>query len=118
VLLKQPAISRQEAEVMVLLSAPFAPYLADELWERLGKPFSIHGQPWPAYDPDLARPAQLAIVVQVNGKRRDVIAVDVDADEEYVKSLALSSARVRPYVEERTIKRVVYVRERLVNIVV
>jgi leucyl-tRNA synthetase len=118
VLLKQSAISRQEAEAIVLLSAPFAPYLAEELWERLGKPFSVHRQSWPAYDPNLARLEQIEIVVQVNGRRRDVIAVEADADEEYVKNRALSSVRVQPYVENRSIKRLVYVNARLVNIVV
>ena len=70
---------------LLLLLAPFAPHLAEELWHQLGNKESICKQPWPVYDPALARENELTIAVQVNGKLRDTIVVAADAKEELVK---------------------------------
>ena len=109
----------QEATTsLMLLLAPSAPHLAEELWERTGNAYSIHNQRWPEWDAELAAEAQITLVVQVNGKVRDRILVPVDVDEERAKEVALSSEKVRPYVEGRETLRVVYVPGRLVNVVV
>jgi len=103
---------------LVLLLAPSAPHIAEELWERTGNTCSIHNQRWPEWDAELAAEKQITLVVQVNGKVRDRILVPVDVDEERAKEVALSSEKVRPYVEGKETLRVIYVRGRLVNVVV
>jgi leucyl-tRNA synthetase len=78
----------------------------------------VHEQAWPAWDETLIRAEEITLVVQVNGKLRDRIEVPADITEETAKELALSSAKVRPHVEGREIRKSVYVPGRLVNLVV
>jgi len=103
---------------LVLLLAPFAPFITEELWEELGGEFSVHQQPWPEYDPQLARSERIVMVAQVNGKVRDRIEVDADIDGEEMKRLALQSPRMRKNLEGREIVKVVVVPGKLVNVVV
>jgi leucyl-tRNA synthetase len=102
----------------VLFLAPFAPHHAEEMWDALGEPYSVHEQAWPSWDDSLIAAEQITLVVQVNGKLRDRIEVPADIAEEAAKELALSSARVRPHVEGRELRKSVYVPGRLVNLVV
>ena len=102
----------------VLVLAPFAPHHAEEMWDALGEPYSVHEQAWPAWDEALIRAEEITLVVQVNGKLRDRIEVPAGITEEAAKELALSSARVRPHVEGRELRKSVYVPGRLVNLVV
>ena len=102
----------------VLLLAPFAPHHAEEMWDALGEPYSVHEQPWPSWDEALIQAQEITLVVQVNGKLRDRIEVPADITEEAAKELALSSERVRPHVEGRELRKSVYVPGRLVNLVV
>ncbi len=105
-------------EKLLVLMAPMAPHVAEELWERTGRPYSIHNQPWPQWDPNLAADEVITLVVQVNGRVRDRITVSADISEAEARRLALESQRIRPYVDGKTIDRVVYVPGKLVNIVV
>jgi leucyl-tRNA synthetase len=102
----------------MLLLAPSAPHLAEELWERTGNAYSIHNQHWPEWDAELAAEEEITLVVQVNGKVRDRVLVPVDVDEERAKAAALSSEKVTAHLAQRRIERIIYVPERLVNIVV
>jgi leucyl-tRNA synthetase len=102
----------------VLVLAPFAPHHAEEMWAALGEPYSVHEQAWPSWDESLIAAEQITLVVQVNGKLRDRIVVPADIAEEEAKELALSSAKVRPHVEGRELRKSVYVPGRLVNLVV
>jgi leucyl-tRNA synthetase len=88
------------------------------MWGALGEPYSVHEQAWPAWDETLIRADEITLVVQVNGKLRDRIEVPADITEEAAKELALSSARVKPHVEGRELRKSVYVPGRLVNLVV
>jgi len=109
----------QEAQsTLLLLLAPFTPHVAEELWERIGGPYSIHQQPWPEYDEELAAEEQITLIVQVNGKVRDRIEVDADIEEEEAKTLALASEKVQGYLDGGQPAQVIYVPGRLVNIVV
>jgi len=108
---------REAMETLLLLLAPSAPHLAEELWQRSGRPYSIHNQQWPEWDAALAAEEEITLVVQVNGKLRDRIQVAVDISEEEAKELALSSAKVKAYTDDKQIKRVIYVAGRLVNVV-
>lgn len=103
---------------LLLLLAPFVPHLTEELWHRLGESGSIHQAAWPKYDAELARGKTIEIAVQVSGKVRNRIAVSVDATDEELKELALSSKKIRGYLEGKSIEKVFVVPGRLVNIVV
>ncbi|MBC7252521.1 MAG: leucine--tRNA ligase [Actinobacteria bacterium] len=102
---------------LILLLAPFAPFITEELWEEVGGEFSVHQQPWPDYDPRLARSERITLVAQVDGKVRDRIEVDADVAEEEMERIALSSPKIRKNLEGREIARVVVVPGKLVNIV-
>jgi leucyl-tRNA synthetase len=106
-------------EHLLLLLAPMAPHLAEELWERTGHTGSVHAQSLPAWDDDLAAEDELTLVVQVNGKVRDRISVPAGVSEEAAREAALASERVRPYTDGKDIAKVVYVPARtLLSIVV
>ena len=108
---------RQSIETLVLVLAPFAPFLAEELWERLGKPYSVHQQPWPTYDPAQIEADTVTLIVQVNGKVRDRLEVAPDIEEEAARTQAVASPRVAPLLAGKQPRRVIYVPGRLINIV-
>ena len=103
---------------LIIMLAPSVPHIAEELWERTGRPYSVHAQRWPQADAELARSETYTLVVQVNGKLRDRFEVPVDIGEAQAKELALASEKVKAHTEGRTIDRVLFVPRRLVNIVV
>jgi leucyl-tRNA synthetase len=105
-------------DIYLRMMAPVAPHLSEELWERLGKPYSIHTQSWPDVDEAAAHEDEVTLVVQVNGKLRDRITVPVDVSEQDAKAAALASEAVQKHLEGKQPKQVVYVKGRLVNIVV
>ena len=109
---------RECIEKFLLMLAPFAPHIAEELWERTGRPYSIHSQPFPEWDEALAAGEEITLVVQVNGKLRDKLQVAVDIDEEEAKRLALASPRVKAHISNKRVERTIYVPGRLVNVVV
>jgi leucyl-tRNA synthetase len=109
---------REALRTFVLVLAPFAPHHAEEMWTLVGLPYSVHEQAWPSWDERLIAQEEITLVVQVNGKLRDRIEAPADVSEEIVKELALASAKVRPHLEGREIRKSVYVPGRLVNFVV
>ena len=109
---------RDAVEKLLLLLAPIAPHVTEELWERTGRPYSIHSQSLPSWDEELARDEEITLVVQVNGRVRDRIQAPASIEEEEARQLAMESARVRPYLEGTEVRQVVYVPGRLVNVVV
>ena len=105
-------------ENLILLLAPMTPHIADELWETLGKSgFTLEAH-WPTYDPEVAKEESVEIVAQINGKVRDKMVVPADADEETLKSAALASAKIQAELEGKTVRKVIVVKGKLVNIVV
>jgi leucyl-tRNA synthetase len=109
---------REAIETLLLLVAPSAPHLAEELWERTGHPYSIHNQPWPAWDERLVAEDQVILVIQVNGKLRDKAAVSASITESEAREVALGSRRVQAHIENQQIRNVVFVPGRLINVVV
>ena len=105
-------------KTLLLLLAPTAPHLAEELWHRQGYVYSIHNQPWPEWDESLIKEEEITLVVQVNGKVRDRIMVPASTTEVEAKKTAVESTRVNPYLEGKQIVNIIYVPGRLVNIVV
>lgn len=102
----------------MLLLAPACPYLSEEIWSKLGYEYSIHNQAWPKYDPELAAEENIEIVLQINGKIRDKIVVPINSSQEELKTIALNNEAIRKLIEGKTIKKVIAVPNRLVNIVV
>ena len=103
---------------LVLLLAPFAPYLAHELWEMLGEQGSLLRAPWPKYDAALAKEEEIEIPVQVNGKLRGRIVVPADATEEFVLERALADEKVKAAIAGKQIVKKIYVAGKMVNLVV
>jgi leucyl-tRNA synthetase len=109
----------QEAlRTFVMVLSPFAPHHAEEMWAAMGEEYSVHEQAWPGYEEALIQAQEITLIVQVNGKLRDRIEAPADISEEAAKELALSSARVRPHLEGKELRKSVYVPGRLVNLVV
>ena len=105
------------AATFTLLLAPFAPHLAEELWARLGRPYSVHTQPWPVADPDALAAEEITLVVQVDGRRRDAVPAPAGLDRDQAVELALASDNVRRHLAGGRPRDVVYVPDRLVNLV-
>jgi leucyl-tRNA synthetase len=103
---------------LVLLMAPFAPYLAAELWEVLGETENILRHPWPAYDPALAKEDEITYAVQVNGKLRSHIVFPADTPEDAVRERVLADEKVRAATDGKQVAKVIVVAGKLVNVVV
>ncbi|MBN1484667.1 MAG: leucine--tRNA ligase [Chloroflexia bacterium] len=105
-------------EALVLMLAPLAPHLSEEMWSRLGRPYSVHDASWPAYDPALAALQEVEIAVQINGKVRAQLVIPTDLPDEQVRQQVLALDKVQQYLQGLQIVRVIVVPNRLVNIVV
>ena len=109
---------KEAIDTLLLLLAPTAPHIAEELWERTGHDYSIHNQNWPEWDEELAKDEEITLVVQVNGKLRDRITVPVSISEEEALTLAFESQKVKAHIEGKEVVKRIYVPGKLVNIVV
>jgi leucyl-tRNA synthetase len=111
-------VMRLSMESVALLLSPIVPHFAEELWESLGFDTSILMASWPSYREDALIKDELLIVVQVNGKLRSKFHIDADADDDTLKEMALSDERVLKFIDGKPIKKMIVVKEKLVNIVV
>ncbi|MEE8470052.1 MAG: class I tRNA ligase family protein, partial [Dehalococcoidia bacterium] len=109
---------KEAIDTLLLLLAPTAPHLTEELWERVGHVYSIHNQAFPSWGEELVAEDQVTLVIQVNGKLRDRVTVPVSITESEARELALSRERVRAHVDGKELKDVIYVPGRLVNVVI
>ena len=105
-------------ERLLLMLAPSAPHIAEELWERSGKPYSIHQQRWPEYDSRLAAAEMFTLVVQVNGKVRSKMEMPVGVSEGEAKTAALGDENVKRFLQGKAPSQVYFVPNKLVNVVV
>ncbi len=103
-------------EKFVLILAPFAPHIAEELWEKLGHSDSLAYEPWPEYDRELIKEREIELAVQVNGKIKDRIVVAADADEKQIETEALVSAKVKAAMGGKPAKKIIVVKPRIVSI--
>jgi leucyl-tRNA synthetase len=117
-LTKQEARPRAVLEPFVLLLAPYAPHVAEELWSALGHPNSLAYEPWPAYDPELVREDEIEVPVQVNGKLKAVLKVPAGADAKALEAAALADAKVKDALAGKAVKKAIVVPRKMVNLVV
>ena len=98
--------------------APVAPYISEEIWSLMGKPYSIHTQAWPAVDEEAAAEDEITLVVQVNGKLRGHIRVPKTATKDAIEKMALADEGVARHTEGKPIKKIIVVPGKLLNVVV
>jgi len=109
----------EAVDIYLRMMSPVVPHITEEIWvEHLGKPYSIHQQPWPVFDAEAAEEDRIEIPVQVNGKLRDKIVVPASAGEEEIQAAALAAKGVQKYLANGEARKVIYVPGRLVNIVI
>ena len=109
--------SKWAMETFVLLLSPFAPHIAEELWRRLGHSETLAYERWPSYNPELIIDPEIELAVQINGKTRDKITVPAESDENTIQETALHSESVQAYLTGKNVRKVIVVKNRLVNIV-
>ena len=112
------AVYQEGIEALLMLLAPFAPHLAEDLWQQLGHGDSIHCQPWLTFDTDALTVDEINLVIQVMGKTRGTIAVPASADKAQLEDLARNSELGQKHLQGKTIKKVIVVPGKLVNFVV
>lgn len=115
---KQENISITNYQLLIIILTPFAPHMAEELWSNLGHKDSVCIQEWPEYDEELIKDDEITIVVQVNGKVRGDMTVSVDISEEDAKAQAIQIKNVVKWLEGKEPKKVIYVKGKLVSIVI
>jgi len=109
----------QEAvRTILILLSPFVPHVTEELWHRMGETTYLLNETWPGYDPDAAREEEITIVIQINGKLRDRLSVSAETGEEEIRKIALEREKVRKYLEGKSIRKMIYIPRKLLNIVV
>ena len=115
---KETPVYAEGIKALILLLAPFAPHIAEELWHLLGNTDSVHKQAWLKYDPDALVADEMTLVIQVMGKTRGAIQVPAQADKQAQEKYARESELAQRYIEGKEIKKAVVVPGRLVNFVV
>ena len=103
---------------LLLVLAPMAPHITEELWSRHGKPYSIHQQAWPTWDPEIAKEETITLIVQINGRVRDRLSVPAVTPDEELQKAALASDKVKRHLDGKEPRKVIVVKGKLVNIVV
>ncbi len=114
----ESAVLRFALETVVLLLSPIVPHMAEELWQALGHDTSILLAQWPQYQEDALVKDDMLIVIQVNGKLRSRFTIAIDADDDMLKARALADDRIKAFVDGKPIKKVIVVKNKLVNIVI
>ena len=115
---KQEILLPTHYSPLLKLLSPFAPHLAEELWSVLGYKKTLVFESWPEYNLELTKESMVTLAVQINGKVRDEIIVAAETSEEEIKKLALASEKVKKWLEGKEPKKIIYVKGKLVSIVV
>jgi leucyl-tRNA synthetase len=113
-----PRVAKEAFSKLTLMLAPFAPFIAAELWQQLGETTVVGRQPWPVADVTLARESEIEVPVQVNGKLAAVVKVAADSDEEALKAAAMADEKVLARLEGKTVVKTIVIKGRMVNLVV
>lgn len=110
-------VLKEAIQSSILLLSPFAPHIAEEMWQGLGNGENIFSMPWPAYDREIAREEETEVVVQINAKVRAKVLVSMDKDEEELKRIVVENERVKKWIKDKTIKKWIIIPNKLINIV-
>ncbi len=116
-LTKQDVRPKAAVEKLILVLAPFAPHIAEELWQKLGHTESLAYEPWPQYDKELVKEKEIELAIQVNGKIKDKLVVPADTEDEQIKQQALASEKVKAAMGDKPAKKVIVVKPRIVSII-
>lgn len=119
-LVKKERVSLEEYKTLLIILAPFAPHITEELWSILGMDYSIHQQSWPEFDSKYLESSEFSLVVQINGKVRDTIKIqkDVESSEKDIEKIALSSSKIQKFINGQSVKKTIYVPGKLINFVI
>ncbi len=115
---KGQAMFKEAMDTLILLLSPFAPHIAEEMWEQMGHPGTTHQAAWPEYNETFLKADEIEIVVQVNGKVRQKLSVPAGIDEESLKAQSLEDPRIQEWTNGKEVKKVIVVPKKLINIVV
>lgn len=115
---KDNVLSKKDAEIFLKILAPFTPHICEEIWLNLGNKSSIFKQPWPKYDPKLVKKETFELVIQINGKVRSKVEVPSDISRAEAEKLAMSNNKVKKWLGNKKPKVVIFVKGRLINIVI
>jgi leucyl-tRNA synthetase len=115
---KESSITKSDYEVVISLVAPFAPHVTEELWAKLKNKGSVHASYWPKYDPGMLVSSTATISVQINGKTRGILKTVMDDSDENVKNIAMNMDEVKKWTEGKEIKKVIIIKNKIINIVV
>jgi leucyl-tRNA synthetase len=113
----QTATYHRSLEILMVILAPSAPHIADELWLRTGHTGSVHQQTWPTWEPEKASDEFMEVAVQINGKVREVIQAPADASQIEVQEMALASPKVQAYLTGLTIDKTIYIPGKILSVV-
>ncbi len=115
---KEPAIDIENHKIFLKLLAAMAPHISEELWHLIGEKKSIHLEQWPKYNPEKIKEEIFELVIQVNGKVRAIVSAPININEKEAKELALSQERVKAFLGDKTLRKIIFIPGRLINIVV
>lgn len=115
---KEEKITAEYFSLLILILSPFTPHMCEEIWETLGQKIGLSGIKWPEYSEELAKETEITLAVQINGKLRDTLVVPAEMSEAEVKLLALKSERVQKWIEGKEPKKIIYIKGKLLSIVV
>ncbi len=115
---RRESLYREEVKAYLLMLAPFAPHITEELWERIGEPYSIHQKSWLKADPELLTQEQVTIAIQINGRKRTTVELSPNATQEEALSVARQTEAAKRYIGDANIRDVIYVPGRILNIII
>lgn len=113
-----PQFFKEILDQFLIILSPYAPHLSEELWHFTGRESSVFDEKWPKYDENILKEREITIAVQINGKVRATVKIEADTNEESVKSTVLQNDRVKQYTEGKNIKKFIYIKNKIVNIVI
>jgi len=114
---KEKEISFNHYSLFLLLLAPFAPHISEELWQKLGYKTTIFEQKWPKYNPKLIKENTFTLIVQINGKVRDKIELNIGTSKEEVEKIILSQEKIKKWLEDKKVKKIIFIPNKLINII-
>jgi len=114
---KQDSLKIEDYKLLIKLLSPFAPHIAEELWFELGEKKSIHLEKWPVFDASKTIENSFKLVVQINGKVRDVFEVPAGISEDEAKDLTLKRANVKKWIGDKRVEKIIYVPNKIISIV-